>query len=274
MFDVTCAIVVYKIDKKMLMRAAQSFLAGPHKKKLYIVDNSPDKRLENALPGFSNVEYIFNNKNCGFGAAHNQVIDKVLGKSKYHLILNPDIYFEQNAIPKIIDYMELHPDVGCVIPKVLYPDGSIQYLCRLLPSPLTLFARRFCPLYSKAFASKINYRYEMRFSGYEQVMDVPYISGAFMFLRNEVIKKTGKFDKRFFLYLEDVDFSRRINKYFRNVYLPDVTIYHEHGRHSYKKNALLIQHIISAIKYFNKWGWLVDRERSAINAATINRFSE
>jgi len=271
MYDITCSIIVYKTEEKMLRRAAQSFLNNSLKVKLYIVDNSPDNRLKNVLSG-PNIEYIFNKGNCGFGAAHNQIIDKVLGKSKYHLIMNPDIYFEQNSIQKLFDYMELYTDVGCVMPKVLYPDGSIQYLCRLLPNPLTLFMRRFFVSKIKSLSGKINYRYEMRFSGYGRVMDVPYISGAFMFLRNEAIGKAGKFDQRFFMYLEDVDFSRRINKYFRNVYLPDVTIYHEHGRDSYRQNSLLKHHIISAIKYFNKWGWFFDQGRLSINRAAINQF--
>jgi len=271
MYDITCAIVVYKTDQKKLRRAAQSFLNNSLDTKLYIVDNSPDNRLKNALKGL-NAEYFFNNRNYGFGAAHNQIIDKVLGKSRFHLILNPDVYFERDTLQKLIDYMDLHADVGCVIPKVLYPNGNIQYLCRLIPGPFTLFMRRFCPSFMKGFSAKINYQYEMRFSGYEKVMDVPYISGAFMFLRNEAIRKVGKFDQRFFLYLEDVDFSRRIQKYFRNIYLPKVTIFHEHGRHSYRNISLLMLHIVSAIKYFNKWGWFFDPVRLSINTAAISKF--
>ena len=273
MYDITCGIVAYKTKEEKLRRAVQSFLNSSFNVKVFIVDNSPDDRLKNILNGI-NIEYVLNKRNCGFGSAHNQIIDKVIGKTKYHLIMNPDIYFERETIPKLFDFMELKTDVGCIIPKVLYPDGSVQYLSRLLPSPITLFMRRFCSSIIKGFSDKINYRYEMRFSGYERVMDVPYISGAFMFLKNEAIEKAGKFDQRFFMYLEDVDFSRRINQYFRNIYLPDVSIYHEHGRDSYRKSSLLRYHIVSAIKYFNKWGWFFDPERSSINAAAISKFNK
>lgn len=273
MYNISCAIVVYKTEERKLMRSVQSFLNSSLNVKLFIVDNSPDNRLEKVL-NYPRTEYIFNKRNCGFGAAHNQVFDIVLDKSKYHLILNPDVYFEKNTIEKLIEYMESHADVGCIMPKVLYPDGNIQHLCRLLPSPYTLFARRFFLPGMKVILDRVNYQYEMRSSGYERVMDVPYLSGAFMFLRNEAIRKAGKFDQRFFLYLEDIDFSRRINKHFRNIYLPEVAIYHEHTQDSYKKISLLKCHIISAIKYFNKWGWFFDPERSLINAAAISKLKE
>lgn len=273
MYDITCAIVVYNTGAEILRRSALSFLNTSLKVKLYVVDNSPDSRLKNVLVDL-NAEYVFNGKNRGFGAAHNQILDKVLGKSKYHLIMNPDVYFEKRVIEKLFDYMEEHPDVGSVLPKVLYPDGNIQYLCKLLPTPATLFLRRFLPSSVKVLSKWITFRYEMRFSGYDKIIEVPYLSGAFMFLRNEAIVKTGKFDPKFFMYLEDVDFSRRLNKYYKNIYLPDVCIYHDHERGSYKKISLLGYHIISAIRYFNKWGWFFDNERVLINKLAVSRSKE
>jgi GT2 family glycosyltransferase len=268
MYDVTCAIVVFNNAPETLRRSAESFLNASLKVRLYIVDNSPDNRLEKVIAG-SNVEYIFNGRNRGFGAAHNQILDKVLGISKYHLIMNPDVYFEWGVVEKLFEHMEARPDTGCVLPKVLYPDGSIQYLCKLLPTPHTLLFRRFLP---KAFSDKASLRYEMRFSGYERMMEVPYLSGAFMFIRNDAIGKAGKFDERFFMYLEDVDFSRRINKYYKNVYVPEVCIFHDHVRGSYKNIRLLSRHIVSAVKYFNKWGWFFDKDRTLINKRTLEKF--
>ncbi|MDD5774549.1 MAG: glycosyltransferase family 2 protein [Candidatus Omnitrophica bacterium] len=270
-YDVTCAIVVYNNEPRIMLRAAQSFLNTSLKVRLYIVDNSPDNRLQGVVTG-PNVEYVCNGVNRGFGAAHNQIIDKVLGKSRYHLIMNPDVYFTPGVVEKLFDHMEDHRDTGCVLPKVFYPDGSIQYLCKLLPTPLTLFARRFMPFCLRALSDKASFRYEMRFTGYDRMMEVPYSSGAFMFLRNEAIAQAGKFDERFFMYLEDVDFSRRMNEHYKNVYLPEVCIFHDHVRGSYKNIALLSRHIVSAVRYFNKWGWFFDRVRTSVNKRAREQF--
>jgi GT2 family glycosyltransferase len=168
--------------------------------------------------------------------------------------------------------MENNKDVGLVMPKVLYPDGNIQYLCKLLPTPLDLFGRRFlnfCPF--KKIVEKRNEVYELRFTGYDKIMEVPYLSGCFMFIRTEVLKKVGLFDERFFMYLEDTDLSRRTHRVAKTIYYPYVHIYHEYGKGSYKSLKLLYYHIKSAIKYFNKYGWFFDKERQEINKRILKK---
>ncbi len=160
--------------------------------------------------------------------------------------------------------MESHPQTGLVMPRVLYPNGSIQRLCKLLPTPLNLATRRFFPA-EKGWLKKLNDQYEMTFSNYNKVMNVPFLSGCFMFLRNSALKETGLFDERFFMYAEDTDLSRRIHQKFDTTYYPHVDIYHTHARGSYKNFKLTWYNIRSAIQYFNKWGWLFDEERKMIN---------
>ena len=95
-----------------------------------------------------------------------------------------------------------------------------------------------------------------------------------MFLRMEALKKVGLFDERIFLYTEDIDLTRRIHRHFRTVFYPHATIYHYHERASYKNLRTLYHHAISAVTYFNKWGWFYDPERRAINKNTLLRLSE
>jgi hypothetical protein len=86
------------------------------------------------------------NSNPGFGAVHNIAMRKSIKISaKYHLILNPDVYFEQGVLEELFTYMENNPDVELFMPKVLYPNGEIQYLYRLLQTPFDLLFRRFLP---------------------------------------------------------------------------------------------------------------------------------
>ena len=93
MYDITACIVLFNNDRSMLLKAIMSFLNTNLSVKLYLIDNSPEDQLKNIICD-QRVSYIFNPANPGFGAAHNIVIKKILGSSKYHLVLNPDIYFD------------------------------------------------------------------------------------------------------------------------------------------------------------------------------------
>lgn len=102
-------------------------------------------------------------------------------------------------------------------------------------------------------------------------MEVPILSGCFMFVRMDVIGKVGLFDERFFMYSEDVDLCRRIGEISKTVFYPNVAVFHEYEKGSYKNKKLLKYHIRSTIKYFNKWGWIFDRKRADANKKCLNQ---
>lgn len=269
MTGITASIVVYKNDIDVLESAIKSCLESFPHLQLQVLDNSPTKYAE-TLQSKYDFNYSFNNKNLGFGKAHNLALKKIIDQSKYHIIINPDVYFEPDVIPRLYQFMEENEDVGVVMPKVLYPNGQLQYLCKLLPKPHNLIYRRFFRMIGKRL-DKCNHTYEMRFTGYNKVMDVPFVSGCFMFIRTEALKKIGLFDERIFLYTEDVDLSRRINRHFRTTFFPDAVIYHHHARQSYTDIRTLWHHMGSAFNYFNKWGWFVDKERDMINNQVLQQ---
>lgn len=262
----SCSIVCYKTSRSTLQKALASILNANLPLKVYLVDNSPSD-ITGAWFKDERIEYIYNGANIGFGPAHNLAMRKSLNASKYHLILNPDIYFYPGTIENIYEFMEKNTDIGLLMPKVLYPDGSIQYLCKLLPTPADLLLRKLVPF--KALLRKRNYNFELRFSGYDKIMDVPFLSGCFMFLRADVLKMVGLFDERIFMYVEDVDLCRRIHRISRVVFYPGVSVFHEYASGSPKSHLLRFYGIASSIKYFNKWGWFLDRERTSINRMTL-----
>ena len=269
---ITASIVIYKNDLILLQNAVNSFLQSTTDSILYLIDNSPTDRYS-VFFQHPRIEYIFNNRNIGFGAAHNLALKKILtsNQSDYHVVLNPDVYFDEEVLVKLFTYIEAHPQVGLVMPKVLYPDGRLQPLCKLLPSPLTLFTRRFLQFYPR-WSNRLNHWYEMHFSGYDKIMDVPFLSGCFMFLRIGALREVGLFDERIFLYTEDTDLTRRIHRKFRTVFYPEAVIYHYNDRGSYKNLIKLFHHVFSAVTYFNKWGWFNDNERKFINERILIRF--
>lgn len=240
--------------------------------KLYVVDNSSNDELRDFVKDNARIRYI-HSLNLGYGSGHNVAIRKSIeDKSDYHVVLNPDIYWEGDVIGELARYMDENPDVGQVMPKIVYPDGSTQYLCKLLPTPMDLIGRRFIPV--KSYQDKHDYKYELHWTGYNRLMEVPSLSGCFMFMRTSVLKQVGGFDERFFMYAEDLDLCRRIGEISGTMYYPDVSVVHEYEKGSYKNKKLLKYHISSIIKYFNKWGWLFDRKRTLRNSECITKIKQ
>ena len=112
--------------------------------------------------------------------------------------------------------------VGLVMPKILYPNGDVQYLCKLLPTPIDLIIRRFIPI--KSFQRRMNNKYELRFTNYNSEMEVPSLSGCFMFIRCEILGQSGIFDERYFMYAEDFDLCRRIGMLSKTIFYPNAQV--------------------------------------------------
>ena len=234
---------------------------------IFILDNSafPSNDFKSLQ-----VSYIFNNANLGYGSAHNIAIRHTIQqKIPYHLVINPDIAFKPDILDNIESFMNNNSEIGLLMPKIQYPNGEIQYLCKLIPTPFDLIFRRFLP---NNWTKQRMDKFELRASGYNRVMDVPYLSGCFMFLRTKAIEKAGMFDERFFMYPEDIDLTRRIHRAYRTVFYPEVHVVHHHAQSSYLNMKMLFVHIRNMIKYFNKWGWIIDRERKSVNRETLRQW--
>ena len=266
---ITASIVGYSENPEQLLAAIQSCLSAPIKVDLTMIDNSPGNALRRIVKDL-NVSYIASPRNLGFGTAHNIALRESLNQSKYHLVLNPDVRFDSQVLPALYDFMEAAPEVGLVMPRVLYPDNREQRLCKLLPTPLDLILRRFGGKYgAKYFQNRIS-RYLLANADLSLPRMVPSLSGCFMFLRTEVLREVGVFDEQYFMYMEDVDLCRRIGAVSKTVFFPEVSIYHEYHKGSYRDVALLKRHLISAFRYFQKWGWLQDRERDLRNSVAFD----
>ena len=261
----TVSIVLYKTSLKQLDKCIQSILKYPGITKIILIDNSPTNELGERFRLIDNdrISYIFNPKNPGYGAGHNIAIQSIMDQGCfYHLVINADVYFGSGVLEPLLDYLNRNPDVGHVMPKVLYPDGKIQYLCKLLPTPIDLLGRVLLP---KKLRDKNDFNFEMRWTGYEKEIFAPYLSGCFMLLRLDALRKYGLFDERFFMYPEDIDLTRRIAIGYRTMFYPAVSVHHEHGADSKKSIKMFLIHTFNIIKYFNKWGWVIDPERRRLN---------
>lgn len=265
----TASIVLYNTPRSQIDMVLKSVFESGCVEILYIIDNSPSDRwriLENRNEGDSKntkIRYI-HNENLGYGASHNLAMQEAIESgSVYHIVLNPDISFGEEVLSALTNFMEENKEASYVLPKVVYPDGEIQYLCKLLPTPGDLIFRRFLP---KSWGKKRNDRYCLKMSGYDKVINPPCLSGCFMFLRLSVLAENSIFfDEGYFMYCEDFDLMRRLHRVSKTLYFPGVQIIHDHQKESYKNRKMLIAHIKSAVRYFEKFGWWFDRERREMN---------
>jgi GT2 family glycosyltransferase len=264
---ISVSLVVYRSHRRMLERTLQTLdtaldrLSTSNQVRsapLYVINNGTDERINwSQLIGEALLQtnVIEGQGNVGYGRGHNLAIDRTT--SRYHLILNPDIELESDALVKAIAFMNAHPEVGLLSPLILEEDGNQQFLCRRYPTVFDLFARGFLPAkLRKPFTQRLNH-YELRdaIDDKNVFWDPPIVSGCFMLYRTEVLKKLGGFDPRYFLYFEDYDLSLRTHEIARVAYVPSVRVIHHGGDAARKGFKHIKLFITSACRFFNRFGW-------------------
>lgn len=219
--------------------------------RLYVVDNgSTDGTYELVKERYPEVTLIRSEKNVGFGAGHNSIINTL--DSDYHAIINPDVILEDDVVSKLADFLDSNGDVGMVSPEIRFPDGRLQILGKRNPRPRYLAASRFR---GKGEPGKTLREYAMMDKDLTRTVDIENATGCFMFIRTGLFKKIGGFDDRYFMYFEDCDLTRKVNGTSRTVYYPGATVYHEWGRESKKNFKLKMIQLRSMARYFAKWGF-------------------
>jgi GT2 family glycosyltransferase len=259
--DVSIVIVNYKTCG-MVKQGLKSLRAARLRLdyEVFVVDNGSNDGLPALVrERFPEVRLIALNKNIGFAAGNNLAIRKA--KGKYVFILNPDAMINPGSIEAMCSYMELHPDIGVLGPKLVRPDGGRQESAHRFPTPWIPIYRR-TPLGRLPQARQALDRYVMRGEVADAPMEVDWMEGAALFVRRAAIEQVGMFDERFFVYFEDADWCRRFwLQGWKVVYYPLSEIIHYHRRESADAlwfiapftNKVSRIHIKSAIRYFTKW---------------------
>jgi GT2 family glycosyltransferase len=260
-YAVVGSIVLYNTPAAEVARAIEQFMAVPLKKHLCVIDNSPRRaELEIERP---DVSYHFMDRNLGYGRAHNLALRGARGRAQFNLVMNTDVVYAPEAVLALHSFLQQRPQAGLAAPRMLYPDGSLQYVCRMLPTPTNFFLRRFMP--GSSWARRADATYELRFWDHASYANLPYFQGSFLMLRTELCNRLGGFDERFFMYGEDIDLCRRIYEVAEAVYVPQAQVTHEYRRYSKRSLRGTWIGIQNNARYFNKWGWFFDRRRGAIN---------
>jgi GT2 family glycosyltransferase len=256
MSDITISLISLNQlhDLKRLLPTLMPAAALVKAKVMLVNNRSKDGTAEFVAENYPEIIITNNPVKTGYGG--NQNINLERSNTKYFVIMNSDMIVEADVFVKLKDFMDKNPDVGIVSPKVLNEDGSVQFLNRKHPSMLSLFLRRFAPKRIIFLFESYLDSHEMKDIGYDTIYEVEFQSGTFMFCRTELLKLIGGFDIRYFMYFEDADLCRKVQKSrFKTVFFPMATVTHFWARASYNSWFSMTQHIRSAMMYFNKWGY-------------------
>jgi GT2 family glycosyltransferase len=194
-----------------------------HRAEIIVVDNaSQDGSPEAVENEFPHANVLRNKTNLGFAKANNLGIAQSRGR--YLFLINSDIKVLPGCISIMVDYMDTHPAIGMLGPKVLNSDLTLQPSCRRFPNYWNLLGRA---LGLDSIFPRIT------FYPHDAIRRVEVLSGCFWMVRKEALKQVGPLDENFFMYAEDVDWCKRFAQAgWQAVYFPDARVIHHGGASS------------------------------------------
>lgn len=270
MTDLAIVIVNYNVCE-LLRKCLVSVFAstGELTFDVCVVDNvSSDGSSEMVAKEFPQVHLIANSENVGYPSANNQGmrhfgIDNPDSNYRYILLLNPDTEVPSHGLAKILAYMDEHPDIGVIGPKLVLADGQLDLACRRsFPTPEISFYRMLG--LSKLFPKSERFgRYNMTYLDPDTTTEVDSVVGAFMMVRTSAVRGEGLMDERFWMYGEDLDWAKRIkDSGWKVVYYPEVSVLHiKRASSSQSKRARLEFYKAMLIFYYKHYrastSWLM-----------------
>ena len=252
----TVSIVTYHTKFDVLEDVLASLKASTVPLEIILVDNSQNDAYFQQLSQRMTAKCVRAPRNGGYGYGHNYAMAHFAAEAPYHLVLNPDVEIHPNCLETLIALMNASPEIGLAVPLIHNMDGSIQHLNKRDPNVLDLALRRFAPE-SIRNLPRMQERMALfvrKDIGYEMPSDVPYASGCFMLFRRSVFDTVGRFDERYFMYFEDADISRKAREISKVMFLPQGSITHAWQRGSHRNFKLMCHTLVSAWRYFHKWG--------------------
>jgi hypothetical protein len=252
--DLSVVTVNYRSLDHLLVCLASIAAAAPGLEvETVVVDNEQGGGVRAALAArFPQARLIENAENVGYARAVNQGIRGSGGE--FVLVTNPDCELEPGALRMLVDYLRAHPRAAVAGPKILNPDGSLEYSARSFPTHLTFLFNRYSLLTRLFPNNPFSRRYLLTDWDHASVRGVDWLSGACLVVRRAAIERVGPMDEAFFMFNEDVDWCRRMKLAgFEVVYVPGAVIVHHVGASKRKVAAKVIygRHL-GMIHYFHK----------------------
>jgi len=232
MCDVSFIIISWNAKKYLhecLISLQEACLHLSHE--IIVVDNaSTDGSWQMVQNDFPEVLLIRNANNTGFAMANNQGIEVSCGR--YLCLVNSDVEVYPESIEFLLEQMGGQPEIGIIGPKVLNSDLSLQRSCRSFPN-LKHALFRSLKLDTTFPRSRFFGSYQMTYWSCDDIRNVDVLSGCFLMIRREALRRVGLLDTRFFIYGEDIDLCKRFHDSgWQVVFNPGAQIIHHGGASS------------------------------------------
>jgi hypothetical protein len=261
--DISIVMVSYNV-REYLRKCLETIFqhSGSLSVEAVVVDNhSGDGSAEMVRREFPSVKLIPNDQNNGFSKANNQGIRESRGR--YILLLNPDTLLWKDTLSLTHDYMETHPEVGCVGVKTYTASGSIFPNGSSFPAAWKvmgkfLMVKQMLPnrWIRKHFPRSMG-RLLSFYASRDVEREVDMVGGFFMFVRRDVTDTVGLMDESYFLEIEDSDWCMRMKRGgWRVMYIPHASFTHLIGksidRYRFSKSTF-INELTNTMRFYRKF---------------------
>jgi GT2 family glycosyltransferase len=265
------SIVLYNYDVYQVLDLVNKVYENNSTCLVFLIDNSTvdnKKHFEN----LKFVNYVKTKFNLGFGKGHNISIKYCIDNDiEYCFIMNYDIDFDVDIFRILIQYVQCNSEIGLLMPKIINKDGSVQWLPKLQPSPISVLKRKIFQFTNSVLFKTFVNRYEFRDMNTSKNYSIPNLSGCFLLLNVKLISFEALFDERYFLYFEDYDLSRRLTLKYKTIINNQTFVVHDYQSMANKKFHLFFIFLKSYLIFFNKWGWFNSKDLKKINKiSTVN----
>jgi hypothetical protein len=198
--------------------------------KVVVVDNKSTDGTDQLMQAFTWATYLPQPTNAGYAAGNNRALERT--QSPYVMLFNSDVESTTYSnLDILLDYMDAHPNVGVITPRVELPNGSIDPASHRGEPTLWASFCYFAKLEKLFPTTQLFGGYHQYYKNLQEIHEIDACSGAAMIVRQDVINQVGLLDEQFFMYAEDLDWCKRIREAgYSVVYHPEVTVIH----HKYK----------------------------------------
>lgn len=218
---------------------------------IVVDNNSRDGTQEIVRDRFPWIRLIENSANLGYAKANNQGIEQSSGK--YVLFLNPDTVLKDQAVRRMMDFIQTHTGIGALAPQLLNPDLTVQPSCRAFPT-FKILAWEFLGLSYLFPGTKTFGCWRMGYFDHASMTQVDQPMGSCLLVPRQVLAKAGLFDEKFPMFMNDVDLCYRIKKAgLPIIFFPKAKVVHRLGESTGRiKSKMIISSHRSIYHYFRK----------------------
>ena len=254
--DLLLVIVSYRTSKYEVDTLSKCLQCLPSNIRFAVSVNEYRKGEPIDLLEADSLFFLRNKQNLGYGKAVNHLINELSNVPRFIGVLNTDLSWKAGSFDNMLEFISTHSDINLLVPQIVSLSGACEKLCKRHPTFLGMFSRRCWTFnYKPSWLRRYDLWYTMSDFDYYSIFDVPYLSGCCMIIRSSAFVEIGGFDERFFLYLEDADITRSLALTGRCIHYPFAFVTHSWGRGNYQYLSLMFVNVVSAWKYFLKWGF-------------------